>query len=107
LRIEKITNMKGGWFVGNFVPAVYQTDKFEVCYKVHAKGEKWDVHYHAQAVEINYLVSGSMKIQDTLLQAGDIFVLERYEIADPEFLEECHLVIVKVPSVPGDKILVN
>ena len=37
------------------------------------------------------------------MEAGDIFILEPFEIADPEFLEDCDLVIIKTPSLPGDK----
>ena len=97
--------MKGGWFIGGFEPAAYKTYDFEVCYKLHAKGEKWDTHYHAQATEINYLIRGKMQIQDTILNAGDIFTILPYEIADPEFLEDCELIVVKTPSVKDDKFV--
>ena len=56
--------MKGGWFIGNFEPTAYKTEQFEVCYKHHTKGEKWDAHYHKAGTEINYLVSGKMTIQN-------------------------------------------
>lgn len=95
--------MKGGWFIGNFNPAAYKTKEFEVCYKQHKKGEIWETHYHKIATEINFLISGSMIIQDTTLNAGDIFVMEPGEIADPTFLEDCSLVVVKTPSIKYDK----
>ena len=34
---------------------------------------------------------------------GNIFLIEKNEIAQPEFLEDCTIVCVKSPSVPGDK----
>ena len=37
-----------------------KTKDFEVCFKHHTKGEKWDNHYHKQGTEINYLVKGKM-----------------------------------------------
>ncbi len=95
--------MVGGWFIGNFEPCVYKSKDFEVCYKVHEKGEKWPVHFHKLASEINYLIKGKMTIQDTLLQKGDIFVLEPYEIADPVFHERCELIVVKTTSDKNDK----
>lgn len=107
MKIDRIENMKGGWFVGNFEPTVHKTDKFEVCYKVHYKGEKWPTHYHKEAVEINYLIRGSMIIQGKTLAKGDIFTIEQNEIADPEFLEDCEIIVVKTPSVIGDKYPVN
>jgi hypothetical protein len=107
MEISNIHNMKGGWFIGNFEPAAYTTGDFEVCYKKHSAGEHWDVHYHTQATEINYLIKGKMTIQNIELNSGDIFILKPYEIADPIFLEDCELVIVKTPSVKDDKYIVG
>lgn len=95
--------MVGGWFVGDFNPTAFKTDKFEVCYKKHPKGEKWPVHYHKIGTEINLLVEGKMRLQNRELVAGDIFILRPYEIADPDFIEDCTVLIIKTPSVPGDK----
>ena len=102
----RMEDMKGGWFVGNFTPTAFHAPGFEVCYKLHKAGEDWDVHYHKLGTEINLLVKGRMKIQNTLLEAGDIFILEPYEVADPIFLEDCEVVIVKTPSIPGDKYVI-
>ena len=98
--------MMGGWFIGNFEPSAYKTDQFEVCYKHHVKGEKWDTHYHKEGTEINYLVNGKMIIQNKELNTGDIFILKPYEIADPIFVEDCTVLIVKTPSVSGDKYII-
>ena len=38
-----------------------------------------------------------------LCVSGDIFLIEKYEIADPEFLEDCKVLCVKRPSIIGDK----
>lgn len=97
--------MKAGWFCGNFEPTVFKTQQFEVGYKLHPKNSKWDVHYHAIAVEITFLLKGKMKIKDQIIESGQIFILEPFEVADPEFLEDCEVVVVKTPSVPGDKYL--
>jgi hypothetical protein len=47
-----------------------------------------------------------MIIQGRELNSGDIFTIPKYEIADPIFLEECEVIIVKLPSVIGDKYLI-
>jgi hypothetical protein len=39
------------------------------------------------------------------LVSGDIFILRKNEVADPVFLEDCEVFIVKTPSVPGDKFI--
>jgi quercetin dioxygenase-like cupin family protein len=99
--------MVGGWFVGDFEPTAHRTDAFEVSVKVHPKGEKWDIHYHKIAREINAIVSGEMTLQNARLVSGDIFVLEPGEIADPIFHTDCTIVCVKTPSVIGDKYIVK
>lgn len=102
----KLKDMKGGWFVGDFEPSVFKTDKFEVGVKLHPKGEKWPVHYHREVVEYNVLLTGEMTIQSERLIAGDIFVLDKLEVADPEFHEDCLVLCVKVPSIASDKYIV-
>jgi translation initiation factor IF-1 len=106
MKIEKLKDMKAGWFVGNFAPTAFRTDAFEVCYAYHKKGEKWDLHYHDTVTEINLLVRGKMRMQNVIVESGDIFIIEPYELSDPEFLEDCEIVIVKTPSV-NDKIVVK
>ncbi len=95
--------MTGGWFVGDFEPAAYRTKEFEVALKRHAKGEAWPVHYHAVATEINYLIRGVMTLKGERFSAGDVFMLEPREVADPVFLEDCEIITIKTPSVIGDK----
>lgn len=98
--------MKGGWFVGNFEPTAFKTDLFEVSYKIHPKGENWDHHYHTIVKEVNLLTQGKMILQGKELNAGDIFIIEPYEIADPNFLEDCFIICVKVPSAQ-DKVVIK
>lgn len=97
-----MNEMTGGWFVGDFEPSVYKTKEFEVCYKTHPKGESWPTHYHT-TTEINYLIRGKMMANDTLIQAGDIFVVEPYETVAPIFIEDCELIVVKSKSLKNDK----
>ncbi len=99
--------MVGGWFVGNFEPSAFKTASAEVCYKIHPKGEKWDKHYHRIATEINLMVRGKISINGEIFKPGEIFLIEPNEIVSPEFLEDCELVVVKVPSVSGDKYVVE
>lgn len=105
-RRYQMSDMFRGWFIGDFEPAAYRCEQFEVGYLRHHKGEKWDFHYHAKSTEINYIARGSMCINGHIISAGDIFVFEPNMIAVPEFLEDCEIVCVKVPSAPGDKYVV-
>lgn len=103
MKIARIETMKGGWFIGNFNPCVYNTNQFEVCFKQHTKGENWETHYHKEAVEINYLIRGEMTVNGIELKSGDIFTIEKNEISAPMFKTDCELIVVKTPSVVGDK----
>lgn len=99
--------MRGGWFIGDFEPSVHKTSLFEVCYKVHEKNEVWPVHCHKLSIEINYLIKGKMIIGDTELNTGDIFTIDPCEVVAPIFLERCEIIVVKIPSIPKDKYVME
>lgn len=107
MKVYKMSDMIGGWFIGDFEPTAFNTENFEVSYKQHPKGEEWDTHYHKIATEINYIIRGEMMINDDLLKEGDIFILEPNEVSKPEFLTDCELIVVKTPSVKNDKYVLN
>lgn len=105
--VKRIESSIGGWYVGNFENAAYRTKGAELSFKTHKKGEIWDWHYHEYLDEINLIVAGKMVIQGRTLIAGDIFILEPMEIADPEFLEDCQIVCLKMPNITNDKVSVK
>jgi len=107
MKITKITDYERGWFIGNFEPTILRTKDFEVGLLRHKKGELWAAHYHKDSTEYNVLVTGKMIIQGHELSDGDIFILQKGEIADPVFLDDCIVVCVKVPSIPSDKFEVQ
>jgi len=95
--------MKGGWFVGNFEPTAFKTKDCEVAYVKHFKDQEWEKHFHKIATEITFVIKGKIKINDTIFSSGDIFVIEPNEIADPKFLEDSEVIVVKLPSSTSDK----
>jgi hypothetical protein len=95
--------MIGGWFIGNFVPTSLKIEGFEVGLKRHTKDEYIEPHFHKIATEYNLVVKGKVVVQGKLYEANDIFVLEPNDVADPVFLEDSDIVVVKVPSIIGDK----
>lgn len=101
-----LENMIRGWFVGDFSPSVLKTPLFEVGVLKHHKGEQWPEHYHKVATEITVLISGLMDMNGKIIKPGDGFIFSPNEIAKPIFLEDCVVVVVKTPSVPGDKYIV-
>ena len=107
MKVLKLSDMTRGWFIGDFEPSIIRTSGFEVGVLTHKKDEDWGEHYHKIATEYNVLLKGRMSINGTVLEEGDIFILEPYESALPVFMEDCTVLCVKVPSVIGDKYPVN
>lgn len=107
MEISRIDSTIGGWFIGNFDNAAFKTEGFEVAYKKHSAGEKWDHHYHKFVTEINLMISGEMIIQGKKIQPGDIFILRPYEIADPLFITDCEMIVVKTPGIVNDKVVIR
>jgi quercetin dioxygenase-like cupin family protein len=107
MNVTQLKDYHRGWFIGDFEPSLLRTKDFEVGVLTHQKGEYWAPHYHKESVEYNVLVQGKMTIQSKELNSGDVFVFEKGEVANPVFLEDCVVVVVKVPSIPGDKFEVD
>lgn len=100
---HNLSEFKRGWIIGNFEPSVLRTDQFEVAVITHTKGEVWPAHYHKIGTEYNVLLQGKMIVCGQEINPWEVFIFEPGEIADPIFLEDCKVLCVKVPSVPGDK----
>ena len=107
MKIYNAYDMFRGWFIGDFSPTALKTKDFEVGFLEHKAGEYWAPHYHKISTEINYLIEGQMIMQRMTLVAPTIFILEPTEIADPIFLTDCKLIVVKTPSLPHDKYLTD
>ena len=111
MRKARIEDFHRGWFIGDFEPSILRTKDFEVGLLTHSKGEYWEPHFHKEAIEYNVLISGEMTIvhEDdsfTHLKPGDVFAFEKGEVSAPHFHEDCKILVVKVPSVKGDKYVV-
>ncbi len=103
MKRHKLEEFWRGWIIGNFEPSLLKTDMFEVGVLTHKKGEVWPKHYHKVGTEFNILLEGKMIIQGQEITKHDVFVFEPNEVADPVFLEDCVVVCIKTPSLPGDK----
>ena len=105
MKLLKHTDMLRGWFVGDFEPTAWPTKDFEVGFRTHKPSDPLDPHFHTKVTEINLITSGRMRIQDTELSSGDIFILYPWEITNPEFLEDTSIICVKVPSMNDKQLL--
>jgi len=106
MKIAKLQDMKGGWFIGNFTPSLFQTNDCEVAVKTYNKGDKEAAHYHKVATEYTAIISGRVRMNGVDYCAGDIIVMEPNESTDFECLEDGTTnVVVKIPGANNDKYL--
>ena len=103
MKIAKIKNMIGGWFVGNFEPTLLKTNDVEVALKSYKKGDYENRHYHKIATEITVIAQGKVKMNGIIYNAGDIIVIEPNESTDFEALEDTKNLVVKYPGANNDK----
>lgn len=103
---HNVEEFKGGWFIGGFKESSYRTNCCEVAYKTHKAGDYWQPHYHQFSDEVNYLISGKMSINGTILEAPLVFVIEKGETSAPIFETDVCLIVVKLPNIQNDKVLV-
>lgn len=103
MKRRKLDEFHRGWFIGDFEPSLLRTKDFEIGILDHKKDEIWPSHIHYKADEYNVLIAGVMLINGKFVFPGEMFVIEKGEIATPVFVTDCKLVVVKVPSVIGDK----
>ena len=99
----KLSDMKGGWIVGNFEPTIYKTESAEVAVKHYKKGDAEQWHYHKIATEITVIVSGKVKMNNLIFSQGDTIVLAPNEGTDFEVLEDTITTVVKIPGATNDK----
>jgi uncharacterized cupin superfamily protein len=103
MRKFNIQNMTGGWFVGNFEPTAYRTTETEVAYKQYKAGDSEPSHHHKQATELTLIVYGTVQMNDHFLQQGEIVSVDKHESVAFKAITDAATVVVKVPSVRGDK----
>jgi HAD superfamily hydrolase (TIGR01509 family) len=103
VRTARLSEMVGGWFVGDFYPNILHSKDFEVAVKTYKLGDKEDWHVHKVGTEITLVLDGSVKMCDQIYHHGDIVLLEPGNGTAFEALTDVKTVVVKTPSVLGDK----
>lgn len=101
----RLEDMVRGWFVGPFDPSALHTPACEVAVKHFAAGEREASHSHRVATEVTLVVSGRVRMGPHQIGPGEGLVLAPGTESDFEALTETVCVSVKVPGVPGDKVL--
>jgi len=105
MQVHKLGEMVGGWFAGQFSPTVMKTGDFEAAVKYYKSGDREPRHHHKVAEEITVVASGSVRMFGRVFRQGEIVHLDPGDSTDFEALEDAITVVVKRPSVAGDKYL--
>ena len=101
--VRSLNEMVGGWIVGNFEPSCLKTTACEVACKHYEAGAVEAAHVHRIATEVTLIAAGRVSMNGQTFSAGDIILLEPGEATDFHALETTTTVVVKLPSVIGDK----
>lgn len=101
--VHRLEAMVRGWFVGDFEPTVVRTPAVEVAVQAYAKGQREPRHVHRVATELTVIVSGRVTMNGVEYRAGDIVTIPPGRATDFVALEDVVTVVVKLPSVRGDK----
>lgn len=107
MEVFSLKEMKKGWFVGNFEPSIFKTEKVEVAVKEYKAGDYEKEHYHKIAKEITVIISGEVMMNNKKMEKGDIVVLEPFESSDFKAVTDSINVVVKIPGKNNDKYLLE
>jgi len=107
MKIHQLKNFTGGWFIGNFEPTLIKTKNFEVSVKYYKLGDVDDTHFHKIADEYTVIVSGKYQINGQEYGPGMIIHFEPNDVSRFVCTESGATAVVKIPSVKGDKYILN
>ena len=100
---RNLSEMVGGWMVGDFEPSCIKTEACEVACKMYAANVGETSHVHRVATELTLIASGRATMNGRTYVAGDIIIIEPGEHTDFYAHEATVTIVVKMPSVRGDK----
>lgn len=107
MKIAKLTDMKKGWFIGDFEPSLFKTEECEVAVKCFKKGEYEAAHFHKIATEFTVVNSGKISMFNKEWITGDIIIAEPGDVTSFLALTDSVLTVVKIPGAKNDKYLLN
>lgn len=96
-----------GWFIGDFEPSILPTNDFEVAVKEYKAGDSEANHLHKEAIEFTMVLDGVIMMNGVEYHKNDIIQIEKYEETKFESITDSRTLVVKTPSVKGDKYIVE
>lgn len=93
--------------MGDFEPVMLRSPGFEVAVQEYAAGDQEPWHMHKVATEMTVIVRGRVRMNGVEFRAGDIIVIQPGSGTDFEVIEDTVTTVVKIPSVRGDKYVMD
>ena len=100
-----LQNFTKGWIVGDFNPSILNTRQYEVACKKYLQGDTEAEHVHKISTEITVIVSGKVEMNGVIYNQDDIIVIEPNEWTNFKAITDTTTLVIKTPSVQGDKYL--
>ena len=107
MKISELKLMTGGWFIGDFEPTLLRTKDFEIAIKRYKAGDEELAHIHKVAMEYTAVVSGVIAMNNQIVENGKIVTIAPNEVVHFKAISDSITVVVKTPSVIGDKYIVG
>ena len=96
-----------GWLVGDFDPSLVKSTNIEVGIQYYKADDREPKHVHKIAREITVIIYGRVTMSGVEYVKGDIIDIPPSVPADFVALEDTATVVIKSPSVPSDKYLMD
>ena len=107
MKNHNIKNFVRGWIVGDFEPALLRSKDIEVAIQYYMAGDHERKHVHKIAREITVIAYGRVKMSGQEYVTGDIIDIQPGTPTDFLALENSATLVIKSPSVPSDKYMMD
>lgn len=107
MKVDSLSKMTNGWFIGNFEPSLLKTNDVEVAVKHYKAGDYENAHYHKIATEFTVIIDGEVEMNGVRYRKDDIIVMEPGDATDFRAITDSTNVVVKFPGANNDKYLVE
>ena len=96
-----------GWIIGDFLPNIINSKDIEVGVKYYKSGDKECRHVHNFVDEYTIVLTGCVKMNNMIYRNKEIIFTPKGISTDFECLEDSVNLVLKTPSIPSDKTIIN
>ena len=107
MKKHNIQDFIRGWFIGDFEPALLRSKDIEVAIQYYKAGDQEPQHVHKIAREITVVAYGRVTMLGQQYVTGDIIDIRPGTPTDFFAEEDSATIVIKTPSVPFDKYLMD